>query len=374
MTLTRITSALALMATTTLALAACTSATNGSGEQNGTLNVVTTTTQLHDFAEQVGGSDIELTSLLQPGSSAHGYEPSPADLIALGNADVLIMNGAGLDEFIESEIEASGFAGTIIDASTGVDLKLAREITAEGLGGEAHDHADEATDTHADEATDTHADEAHADEATDTHGDEAHAHEAHAHDESLNPHLWTAPRFAQAMVSEIAAGLAEADPAHATEFEQRAADYNAQLGELDLWVAAQFERVPDADRVLVTGHDSLRYYLHDYNIAFAGSLLPNFEDNSQPSATEIEALIESINANGVKAIFVESTLSPKLAETVARETGAQVLEEASLYVDSLGAEGTGAEDYIAATVHNTRVILEAWGITPDPLPKDLETV
>lgn len=358
MTLTRITSALALMATTTLALAACTSATNGSGEQNGTLNVVTTTTQLHDFAEQVGGSDIELTSLLQPGSSAHGYEPSPADLIALGNADVLIMNGAGLDEFIESEIEASGFAGTIIDASTGVDLKLAREITAEGLGGEAHDHADEA----------------HADEATDTHADEAHADEAHAHDDSLNPHLWTAPRFAQAMVSEIAAGLAEADPAHATEFEQRAADYNAQLGELDLWVAAQFERVPDADRVLVTGHDSLRYYLHDYNIAFAGSLLPNFEDNSQPSATEIEALIESINANGVKAIFVESTLSPKLAETVARETGAQVLEEASLYVDSLGAEGTGAEDYIAATVHNTRVILEAWGITPDPLPKDLETV
>lgn len=346
------------MAATTLALAACTSATNGSGEQNGTLNVVTTTTQLHDFAEQVGGSDIELTSLLQPGSSAHGYEPSPADLIALGNADVLIMNGAGLDEFIESEIEASGFAGTIIDASTGVDLKLAREITAEGLGGEAHDHVDEA----------------HADEATDTHADEAHADEAHAHDESLNPHLWTAPRFAQAMVSEIAAGLAEADPAHATEFEQRAADYNAQLGELDLWVAAQFERVPDADRVLVTGHDSLRYYLHDYNIAFAGSLLPNFEDNSQPSATEIEALIESINANGVKAIFVESTLSPKLAETVARETGAQVLEEASLYVDSLGAEGTGAEDYIAATVHNTRVILEAWGITPDPLPKDLETV
>ena len=358
MTLTRITSALALMATTTLVLAACTSATNGSGEQNGTLNVVTTTTQLHDFAEQVGGSDIELTSLLQPGSSAHGYEPSPADLIALGNADVLIMNGAGLDEFIESEIEASGFAGTIIDASIGVDLKLAREITAEGLGGEAHDHADEATDTHADEAK----------------SEEAHADEEHAHDDSLNPHLWTAPRFAQDMVTEIAAGLSEADPAHATEFEQRAADYNAQLGELDLWVAAQFERVPDADRVLVTGHDSLRYYLHDYNIAFAGSLLPNFEDNSQPSATEIEALIESINANGVKAIFVESTLSPKLAETVARETGAQVLEEASLYVDSLGAEGTGAEDYIAATVHNTRVILEAWGITPDPLPKDLETV
>lgn len=368
MTLSRITSALALVATTTLALAACTSATNGSGEQNGTLNVVTTTTQLHDFAEQVGGSDIQLTSLLQPGSSAHGYEPSPADLIALGNADVLIMNGAGLDEFIEKEIEASGFAGTIIDASSGVDLNLAREITAEGLGGEAHDHAEEA---HADEANADETPETHADEAN---ADEAHADEAHAHDESLNPHLWTAPRFAQAMVTEIAAGLSEADPAHASEYEQRAADYNAQLGELDLWVAAQFERVPDADRVLVTGHDSLRYYLHDYNIAFAGSLLPNFEDNSQPSATEIEALIESINANGVKAIFVESTLSPKLAQTVARETGAQVLEEQSLYVDSLGAEGTGAEHYIAATVHNTRVILEAWGVTPDPLPKDLETV
>lgn len=381
--------ALALGSAAALALASCSSPA-GEAQTTDGLRVVATTTQLADFAAQVGGDDIELTGLLAPGGSAHHFDPTPADLLALGNADVLIVNGAGLDEFVDSAIESSGFDGTVIDASEGIDLDEAREITHEAqheagaphdedhahdeADADAHDHA---ADEHAAEAeAHDHADEDHAHE----HSDEAHADEDHAHAEDehdhdhgdLNPHIWTSPRYAQGMVHAIAHGLADADPAHAADFESRAEAYEAKLDALDAWIVAQFERVPAEQRVLVTGHDSLRYYLHDYGIAFAGSLLPSFEDNAEPSAAEIDALVAAIEQSGVKAIFVESSLSPKLARTVGQEAGVKVVDAESLFADSLGAEGSGAETYLDATVHNTRVILEAWGATPDPLPSELE--
>ncbi len=360
--------ALALGTAAALTLASCTAAPGGEGNASGDhLNVVATTPQLADFASQVGGDDITLKGLLAPGGSAHHFDPTPADLLELGRADVLIVNGAGLDEFIDSAIESSGFKGTVIDASQGVDLALAKEITAEGGGADAaHDHADhdhDAGDAVAGAAGDDHAGHDHASESDEDEHDHDHG--------DLNPHLWTSPTFAQGMVNEVAKGLAAADPSHAADFEQRAGEYNGKIAALDTWIAAQYARVPAAERVLVTGHDSLRYYLHDYDIAFAGALLPSFEDNAEPSAAEIDALVAKIKESGVKAIFVESSLSPKLAATVAKEAGVKVVDADSLYVDSLGPAGSGAETYLAATAHNTTVILEAWGASVDALPSGI---
>ena len=351
-----------------LTLASCSADTQASGSE-GTLKVVATTTQLGDFAHQVGGDDIALTELLKAGASAHHFDPSPADLLALGEADVLIVNGAGLETFVDSAIDASGFDGTIITAADGIDLATAREITLEGADGSADAHADH--DHAADEHTaDEHADHDH---AADDHAADEHAAAAeHDHDHGdLNPHIWTSPVFAQGMVDEIGRGLAAADPTHAADYTSRAADYSERLAELNTWTKAEFDRVPAADRVLVSGHDSLRYYLHDYGIQFAGSILPSFEDNAEPSAAQIDALVASIKDRGVKAIFVESSMSPKLAETVARESGAKVVSAESLYADSLAADGEAAS-YIGATVHNTRLILEAWGVTPDATPATLQ--
>ncbi|WP_336652523.1 MULTISPECIES: metal ABC transporter substrate-binding protein [unclassified Leucobacter] len=344
---------------TALLLTSCSGSAQSADASDG-LKVVATTTQLTDFASQVGGADIALTGLLAPGGSAHHFDPTPAELLALSEADVLIVNGAGLETFIDGAIEASGFDGRIITAVDGLDSELLREITAEG--GEAHEHeAGHEADAHA------------AEEAA---GDHAQGEEEHDHDHGdVNPHIWTSPRNAAGMVQEIATGLSEADPAHAADYAARAQGYLDQLDQLDTWIAAQFERVPAADRVLVSGHDSLRYYLHDYGITFAGSILPSFEDNAEPSAADIDALVASITERGVKAVFVESSMSPKLARTIAAEAGVEVIDAESLYADSLGAPGAqsgGADTYIGATVHNTRVILEAWGVTPDPLPASLQ--
>ena len=354
-------SAVALAAA--LGLAGCASTGSSGDEANGDqLQVVATTTQLTDFAQEIGGDDIALTGLLPAGGSAHHYDPSPDDLLALGQADVLIVNGAGLETFIDDAIEASGFDGTLVDASQGVDLAEAEEITSEAEHaaehddhGHDHDHAEEDHD---------HAEESHAES-----GDEEHDHD-HG---PVNPHLWTSPQYAQGMATEVMDGLVAADPDRADDYTSRGEAYTAKLDALDEWVSTEMAKVPEADRIMVSGHDSLRYYLHDYDIAFAGSILPSFEDNAEPSASEIDALVHEIEEQGVKAVFVESSMNPKLAETIAQEAGVEVVDSDSLYADSLGAEDTDAATYVGATVHNTQLMLEAWGVTPDAVPADLES-
>lgn len=350
--------AIAAFAVGTLALSGC-SATPDAGD-GGHLRVVTTTTQLTDFARMVGGDDVTISGLMAPGSSAHHFDPSPSELLELSRADVLIVNGQGLDTFIDGAIEASGFTGEVIDASSGVDLEAARAAT-ERAAHEAEDATEHPEHEHADEA------------ATEGADHDGHDHDGHNHDESdVNPHLWTAPMMAAGMVDAVAAGLAAADPEHAAGFQDRAATYQEQLAELDAWAAAQFARVPESERILVSGHDSLRYFLDAYGIAFAGSILPSFEDNAEPSVAEIDALVAKIKARSVRAIFVESTMNPKLARTIARESGATVIDGDTLAVDALGVPGSDTDTYLAATEHNVRVILEAWGYTPDPLPDSLQ--
>lgn len=329
------------------------------------LRVVATTTQLADFTKEIGGDDIELTGLLKPGASAHHFDPSPADLLALGRADVLVVNGAGLETFVSNAVEASGFHGKTVTAADGLDQATLKAITAEGAaeagGAETHDHAHESTDAHDHGSATEEAAHAHAD------GDD----DDHDHGD-LNPHIWTSPRNAEGMVSEVAKGLAQADPAHKADYQRRADAYLLKLKGLDEWITTQMDRVPKAERIMVTGHDSLRYYLHDYGIAFAGSILPSFEDNAEPSAADVDRLVATIKERKVRAVFVESSMSPGLARTIAKEAGVKVVDAESLYTDSLGPAGSSSAQYLGATVHNTQTILEAWGEKPGPLPENLK--
>ena len=395
--------AAALAAGAALVLSGC-SADHGSASAGEGLAVVATTTQLADFAREIGGDDVQVRRLLTPGGSAHHFDPTPADLLALSEADVLIVNGAGLETFIDDAIEASGFTGEIITAADGIDIDEATEITAEGEAEAAsgvqpaHDHAahDHADHDHAaeDHAAEDHADHDHAaedhasdepaghDGAADEHADHDHAEETHDHGSDdhaghdhgpTNPHLWTSPRYAADMARHIGAELARIDQADAADIDARTAAYTERLEALDAWAAEQFAAVPEASRVLVSGHDSLRYYLHDYGIAFAGAILPSFEDNAEPSAADIDALVAAIQERGVTAVFVESSMSPKLARTIAKEAGVQVIDAESLYADSLGPEDSDGATYIGATVHNTRLILEAWGQEAGELPAALQS-
>ncbi len=303
-----------------------------------TFRIVTTTTHVTDFTRNIVGDAGAVYPLLQANQSAHSFDPSAKDLLELSAADVLVMSGADLEPWVDDALTAANFSGEIIDASTGISLLQSGETEAE------HDHAAEEA------ATDEH-DHVHAD------GD---------------PHIWTSPANAEQMVTNITDGLVVADPENASIYSANADSYIGQLVILDAWVAENIEQVAIAERLLVTNHDAFTYFVSEYGITFVGSIIPEFDDNAEPSAAEIDALVEKIRETGVRAIFAESSISSKLAEAVAAQADIEVFAgDESLYSDTLGATGSGAETYISATIHNVRLLDKAWGVEPLPVPEEI---
>lgn len=320
-----------------LALAGC----SAEAVESDGLSVVTTTTQVGDITSSVIGDTAEIHQLLDPGESAHSYDPTPESLQALATADVLVMNGAGLESWLQPVLESSGFDGQVIDASENV----------QPLEGDHSDH---------------------------DHGDEDHGDHEHSDDEAdpqahTDPHIWTDPHNVEAMTATIAAGLAEAAPESADVIEQNAAAYADKLAALDAWMHQAFETVPVEDRLLITNHNTFGYLAAANDITIVGSVLPAFDDNAEVSAAAIDALVASIKETGAKAVFSETQLDAQLAETIANEAGIEVYSgEQALYTDALGAAGTDGETYIGSQVHNTSLMVEAWGGSAPDVPEELK--
>ncbi|GAA2447229.1 metal ABC transporter substrate-binding protein [Agromyces soli] len=335
--------ALAIGTAGALVLAGC--STGGAAADGGGVSIVATTTQVGDFTRELVGDEAKVTQLLGPGQSAHGFDPSAAQLAAIANADALVVNGAGLEGWVDDAVAASGFDGILIDASTGIEL----------FGTHDHDHGDESDDEHAD-----HDHEAEAD------------HDGHDHSGG-NPHIWTDPELAEQMVGNIADGLTEVPGLDAATIDANASAYTAKLDALDEWIEQNVSQVPVADRLLVTNHDAFTYFVEAYDLTFVGSVIPSFDDNAEPSAAEIDELVKKIRETGVEAVFSEGSISPKAAETIATEAGVAVYSgENALYGDALGAEGTDGATYLGSQEHNVRLILESWGVVPTELPAVLQ--
>ena len=315
---------------TSILIAGSLTACSTQAAQDDEFQVVATTTQVTEFTRAVVGDTGTVTGLIQPNQSAHSFDPSAKQLLALSQADAVVINGADLEPWITDALAAANFSGDIIDASTGVELLAAGEAE--------EDHA------------------AHSDE------------EEHAHGEG-DPHIWTSPLNAQVMVKNIAAGLEAVNPADATLMEENAVAYSEQLDILNEWIVENFDQVPAAERLLVTNHDAFTYFVSEYGITFVGSIIPSFDDNAEPSAAELDSLIALIKESGATAVFSESSISPKLATTIASEAGVKVYSgEDALYSDSLGVAGSDGETYIKATIHNVTMLMTAWGYSVIPVP------
>lgn len=279
---------------------------SGSGSE---LNVVATTTQVADFARNIGGDRIVLTQILKPNVDPHDYEASPADVAAIARADVIVKNGVGLETFLDPAISAAGFGGTVVDTSKGVTIR-------QGNGTDEEDEGD--------------------------------------------PHIWHDPRNAKIMAKNIADGLAAEDPADKAVYEHNYTAYAAKLDALDAKIQSQIDALPAAQRQLVTNHDAFGYYVARYGLHFVGSIIPSFDTAAELSATDLTDLAAKIKATGVKAIFSESSLPPKAADTVGREAGVTVVEgEEALYGDTLGPAGSDGATYLQMEEHNTATIVGA---------------
>jgi len=251
------------------------------------LDVVASFTVLADVVEEIGGTQVSVTSLVGPNSDPHVFAPTPGDARALREADLVFVSGLGLEGWMDRLIAASGFPGTPVAVSGA--------IAAAQAGG------------------------------------------------AVDPHVWTDPANVAAWVPVIAAALSAADPAAAPMFAANAERYRGELAALDAEIRAALSQVPEPRRKVLTSHDALGWFGRAYGVTFLAPVGLSTED--QPSAAEVARLIDQIRREDVRVYFVESAADPRLAAQIAAATGAVAGGE--LYVEALSDEGGPASTYLA---------------------------
>jgi ABC-type Zn uptake system ZnuABC Zn-binding protein ZnuA len=307
------------------------------------LRVVATTSLIGDAAARVGGDSIALTTLMPPGQDPHSYQPAAADLAAVADADLILINGWNLEEGLLGDLATVGDA-PLVPVSAGVVPLPVDE-------GEAHEDEEDT-------------------------GAADHDHEG------PDPHVWQDVSNVMRWVDNIAATLSEADPANAAAYAANAAAYRAELADLDRFVRQQTATIPPDRRVLVTNHDTLAYFAAAYDFRTLGSVLPGASTLAEATAANLAALAEAMAAAGVCSLFVETTAADQMARTLSEELdGCDEVRVLSLYSDALGPPGSGAESYVGMMRANVATIVEGLfstageqGSVPSPFARELGSV
>jgi ABC-type Zn uptake system ZnuABC Zn-binding protein ZnuA/ABC-type Mn2+/Zn2+ transport system permease subunit len=281
----------------------------GSGARDGQIEVVATTTQIGDWVREVGGNAVAVDQILQPNTDPHEYEPRPSDVADAAEAKLVFANGDELDGWVDQVVSDSGSDAQVVDLGATVPVRLPGESS----------------------------------------GDEA---------SKYDPHWWHDPRNAEAAVGEIERRLALADPARRAEFVRNAGAYLAQLRALDGEIARCVDSVPASRRKLVTDHDAFGYFAQRYGIEVVGAVIPSQTTQAQPSAKDLSALAGLIEREGVEAIFPESSLSPKVAEAIADQTGASA--DYTLYGDTLGPADSDGATYLQMEAANANSMVSGF--------------
>jgi ABC-type Zn uptake system ZnuABC Zn-binding protein ZnuA len=297
--------AFAAAAAATLALvgAGC-----GGSDSNG-VSVVATTTQIGDWTRAVGGDAVDVHQILTPNTDPHDYEPRPDDVAETADAKVVFTNGDNLDSWIDEVVSDSGSDAKVVDLGADVPITLPGE----------------------------------------TEGEET---------SKFDPHWWHDPRNAEAAVRVIEQQLSETDPADRATLESNANAYLAKLRTLDAGIKKCIDSIPAADRKLVTDHDAFGYFANRYGIQVVGAVIPSQTTQAQPSAKDLSDLAAVVKKEGVKAVFPESSLSPKLADAIASQTGASA--DYTLYGDTLGPEDSSGDTYLKMEAANANAMVQGF--------------
>jgi ABC-type Zn uptake system ZnuABC Zn-binding protein ZnuA len=292
--------ALLLAAVAVAAVLAGCGASSSAGDSK-RIRVVATTTQLGDLTRAVGGDAVDVHQLLKPNTDPHEYEPRPSDVLATAGAHVVFESGDGLDAWMGKLLREAGGKPTTVDVGATVPVKRAGEQT----------------------------------------GPEA---------SRFDPHWWHDPVNAAAAVGTIRAALTKADPAQRATFDRNATRERARIRGMQATLQRCFDRVPAAQRKLVTDHDAFGYFAQRFGITVVGAVIPSQTTQAQPSAASVSRLTSEIRREGVRAIFPESSINPKLADAIARETGASSAYH--LYGDTLGPTGSPGATYVQMELAN----------------------
>lgn len=301
------------------------------------LQVVASFTIIADLAEQVGGSHVQVNTLIQAGRDAHTFEPSAQDVRTLANAQLLFINGLEFEPWLDRLVQASHYQGPIVILTQGI---TPRTFEHGHTPDEHHDHDEHNHDSH---------DEHH------------HGHHHGIHD----PHAWQNPRNVVIYIQNIEQALTQIDPQHAAHYHQRAQVYQQQLEQLDHQIYQATSTLPAQHRVLVTTHESFGYFADAYGFTTLSPL--GVSNEALPSAAGVATLIEQVRIQHIPALFIETTSNPKILEQIARETQATI--GGQLYTDALTPktpQNTPADTYIHMMQQNLDTLMQALGSINTP--------
>lgn len=259
--------------------------------------VVASFSILGDLVRVVGGDRVAVTSLVGPDEDAHVFEPKPADARSLVHGRLLVTNGLGFEPWAQKLVKSTGYKGQAVVASQGVKARTMP-------------------------------------------GDNGH--------KETDPHAWQDPDNVVLYVRNIAAALAQLDPAGAATYRGNSEAYVKELQTLDSWARQQFSAIPPAKRKVITSHDAFGYFGAHYQVGFLAPQGISTED--EPSAKQVAQLIRQIQREKIKAVFFENMSSPKLLAQLAKDAG--VTPGPALYVDALSKSDGPAGSYLKLMRHN----------------------
>ena len=267
------------------------------------LPVVATFSILADFARNVGGEQIEVTALVGPNGDTHVYQPKPADAKELGAARLILVNGLGLEGWIDRLIKASGAKAPVVVAANGIKPQQMRE---EGRL-------------------------------------------------ELDPHAWQSIANAKIYVANIRDALIAADPEGASAYRANADTYLGKLDALDKEVRAEIAKIPPGRRQIITTHDAFGYFGTAYGFRFIAP--DGVSTETEASARDVAKIIRQIKASNIPAVFLENVTDPRLMRNIATESGAKV--GGTLYSDALSSPDGPAATYIEMMHNNIRELSAA---------------
>jgi len=270
--------------------------------------IVCSTTQTADFARQIVGDRCEVVCLLGPGVNPHVYQPVPGDSRLVESADLCVQNGLHLEgkDWMAS-LAADNGNKPLVNATDGIQ-PLDLEYEGEQI---------------------------------------------------KDPHAWFDPRNAALYVNNILKAVIHLDPAGSAMYQARADLYLQQLRVLDAWIDKQVNRIPPAKRILVTSHDAFNYYAARYGFKVRSPVgwSTGTEIGGGMTPERRRRVVESIREFRVPAIFVETSVNPKIIRQIAREAGVEIGGE--LYSDAMGGADSAGETYVGMMRENTLVLVEA---------------
>ncbi len=269
--------------------------------------VVVTASMIADMVENVAGDLVDLTCIVPIGSDPHLYEPTPKDARIVAEADILFKNGLTFEGWLNELIENAGSKAVVVTVTEGV-----KPI------------------------------------------------ESLVYQNATDPHAWMDAENAMIYVDNITKTLVEFDPDNASIYQQKQDQYRKQIRAIDEYIKTQISYIPEEKRILITSHDAFQYYGRKYGLKLESVMGTSTDADVQTA--DIVRLNEVIRTSKIPAVFIESTINPKILEQLARDNKIRV--GGKLYADSIGDKDSPAPSYIAMLRHNTDIIVSA--LTADP--------